>query len=304
VRLPYIRFYFRDHLGDTGHLTPQQHGIYFLLLANYAASGKPLPTDLTALCRLAHAVTASEQADVSMVLDFFTKDGDVYRQKRLDSEIERATRNHDRACELSAHGVKAREDKRVREFLQAELLAAEAENPPGEREKVAKRESPTPQDQPAAPANRTVNVTVHQSEAISEDNRTVNRTVEIESAGNAGVAGGGVTEALSIVGVAPLQPRSDNSKTNSKSKDEQRWDNFIKDTKGSLPDLMKWSKPKPESIPLILERANAQKAGHGVTKAEMFAMDVSDWAEGRSPSLEGLKCFRWEAFLKETEFTN
>lgn len=71
-----------DYHKDAGFLTPLQHGIYLLLLDHYYAQEKPIP-DATA-----HMVARSPREEVEPILSmFFTRDGDVWRQKRADEEI-------------------------------------------------------------------------------------------------------------------------------------------------------------------------------------------------------------------------
>jgi hypothetical protein len=120
---------------------------------------------------------------------------------------------------------------------------------------------------------------------------------------NGGPAGGSLSLNLGVSTPSPLRatPTPAGHEKDKGNTDEERWKHFIADTKGGLPDSMKYSIPKLETIPLVLARANAQKSSRYNTKAESLAMGISDWAEGRSPSLDGLKCFRWEAWLKETE---
>ena len=71
-----------DYHRDAGFLTPLQHGFYTLLMDWYFAQEKPIP-DATA-----HMIARGTREEVEQLLTmFFTRDGDVWRHKRIDKEI-------------------------------------------------------------------------------------------------------------------------------------------------------------------------------------------------------------------------
>lgn len=78
-----------DYLRDTQQLSQGQHGALMLLLNWYYAREKPLPNDLTVLCRVASAYSPEEQANLRFVLNYyFTLEADhCWHQKRCDKEI-------------------------------------------------------------------------------------------------------------------------------------------------------------------------------------------------------------------------
>lgn len=85
--------YYERHLGDyardTGHLSPLEHGVYNLMLDRYYATEEPIPEDQAH--RICRARTKEERDAVDVVLaEFFTLEGGVYRQARVEAEIERA----------------------------------------------------------------------------------------------------------------------------------------------------------------------------------------------------------------------
>lgn len=84
---PYMKLWISDYLGDTKHLSTEEHGAYLLLLfAMWNASGY-LPNDPKVLARIA-GLTPFKWAKVSPTLDpFFLSDGERITQKRLLSEL-------------------------------------------------------------------------------------------------------------------------------------------------------------------------------------------------------------------------
>lgn len=96
--------YYERHLGDyardCGHLSLLEEGVYTRLLDRYYASEQPLPADQ--VYRITRASSRPERAAVDAVLrEFFVKDGDLYRHKRCDAEIER-TQEKKRKAKASA----------------------------------------------------------------------------------------------------------------------------------------------------------------------------------------------------------
>ena len=84
--------YFTKNIGDyakkTGRLSMLEHGAYTLLLDAYYDRERP-PTKREAIAWV-WARSDEEIAAVGFVLErFFCLDGDVYRQKRVDEEIEK-----------------------------------------------------------------------------------------------------------------------------------------------------------------------------------------------------------------------
>lgn len=84
--------YYQHHVGDynrdTAALSIVEHGAYRLLMDAYYVTGKPLPDNLDALCRICRAMSKSERAAVSLVTtSFFQSDNGVLRHKRIDLEL-------------------------------------------------------------------------------------------------------------------------------------------------------------------------------------------------------------------------
>jgi uncharacterized protein YdaU (DUF1376 family) len=84
-------FYWRDYVADTGHLTLAQHGAYLLLMAHYYMTGRPIPANAEQVHRICRCTTDADKHATDVVLaEFFTLDGVVYRQRRIDEELAKA----------------------------------------------------------------------------------------------------------------------------------------------------------------------------------------------------------------------
>ena len=62
--------YIADYLSDTRRLSAAQHGAYLLLIMEYWQTGGKLPSNATALARLA-SMTESEWADAEPIIASF-----------------------------------------------------------------------------------------------------------------------------------------------------------------------------------------------------------------------------------------
>ena len=83
--------YIGDYDRDTGWLTRDQHGCYFLLLKAYWANGGPLPADPIILAGCVKATGEEWAALEPIMLRFFRRRGEVWSHKRVDLELARAT---------------------------------------------------------------------------------------------------------------------------------------------------------------------------------------------------------------------
>jgi uncharacterized protein YdaU (DUF1376 family) len=84
-------FYWADYVADTAHLTLAQHGAYLLLMAHYYRTRRPLSANASVLHRVCRCTTDADKSAVEEVLaEFFTLDGGVYRQHRIDRELAKA----------------------------------------------------------------------------------------------------------------------------------------------------------------------------------------------------------------------
>ena len=88
--MDWYKRYIGDYARDTAHLRMLQHGAYQLLMDHYYATERPLTLNLDDLYHTMRAAKKEEQAAINVALDqFFTKTEEGYRNKRIDSEIEK-----------------------------------------------------------------------------------------------------------------------------------------------------------------------------------------------------------------------
>lgn len=87
---PFMQLYVADYLGDTQHLTTEQHGAYLLLLmAMWRADGF-LPNDPRKLARIARVNPRRWATIADDVMEFFDEQDGQLTQKRLQQEREKA----------------------------------------------------------------------------------------------------------------------------------------------------------------------------------------------------------------------
>ena len=115
-----MQLYVADYLGDTRHLTTEQHGAYLLLLMTMWRSDGVLPNDAKKLARIA-GCTASRWARIADdVLAFFDEDGDLLTNKRLMLELEKA---QEKSIKRAVSGSKGGRAKSLKNNASAEANA-------------------------------------------------------------------------------------------------------------------------------------------------------------------------------------
>jgi uncharacterized protein YdaU (DUF1376 family) len=115
----YMPIYWGDYLADTAHLSRDEHGAYLLLIAQYWQRQAPLPDDDRKLAKMARATPEEWSGHLRDTLEeFFTIENGVWRQKRLDAEIETFNDRYKRQSEAGKRG-------------RAKQLSGEAQGTPG-----------------------------------------------------------------------------------------------------------------------------------------------------------------------------
>lgn len=105
---PFMQLYVADYLGDTRHLTTEQHGAYLLLLMTMWRAEGRLPNCDKKLARIVGA-TASRWAKIKAdVLEFFEVDGESITNKRLMFELKKASEKSIKRAEAGTRGGAAK----------------------------------------------------------------------------------------------------------------------------------------------------------------------------------------------------
>lgn len=106
-----------DYLADTGNLMAEEHGAYLMLLMAMWRAGGTLPNDGDQLRRFARVGEKRWPAVWKIVSPFFLIIGDSIAQRRLTTELEKATNRH---IVFSARGKKGARGKHATSLLEAE----------------------------------------------------------------------------------------------------------------------------------------------------------------------------------------
>ena len=104
----WMPLYVADYLRDTRHLSTEEHGAYLLLLMTVWTNGGALPADEDRLRRLTGMDAKAWKASRSALLEFFTRDGDSYRHKRIDAELVAAAEHAERRSNKARAAAEAR----------------------------------------------------------------------------------------------------------------------------------------------------------------------------------------------------
>ena len=108
---PYMRLYIADYLGDTTHLSTEEHGAYLLLLMSAWRSGGRLPLDDVMLAKLVKLPPRSWAKIKPNVMAFFQRRGSSYTHKRIAKELEVYTAKIARLQEAGKRGALVSNEK-------------------------------------------------------------------------------------------------------------------------------------------------------------------------------------------------
>lgn len=93
----WMPLYIGDYLGDTMHLTPEQHGVYLLLIMACWRRGGLLPKDEAQLAGTARLTLRRWRELLPIIAPFFIIGDDGWRNKRVNEELENAQKRINRA---------------------------------------------------------------------------------------------------------------------------------------------------------------------------------------------------------------
>lgn len=105
---PFMQLYVADYLGDTRHLTTEQHGAYLLLLMAMWRADGVLPDDDAKLARVAGLTVARWRRIKGDVLDFFTSVEGGITQARLAAELAIANEKSEKRSRSGKAGARAK----------------------------------------------------------------------------------------------------------------------------------------------------------------------------------------------------
>lgn len=106
-------FYIGDYLRDTQHLNAEKHGAYVLLIFAYWASGRPLPDDDEHLATICRMPVKRWRAIRPIIARFFQQEGDEWRHKRVDHELQRSVSITASRSDAGRIAAKVRWDKQT-----------------------------------------------------------------------------------------------------------------------------------------------------------------------------------------------
>lgn len=105
---PFMQLYVADYLGDTRHLTTEQHGAYLLLLMTMWRSDGVLSDDPAKLARIAGLTVARWKRISEDVLAFFTPCDGGLTQGRLSAELTIADEKSEKRSQAGKAGARAK----------------------------------------------------------------------------------------------------------------------------------------------------------------------------------------------------
>lgn len=137
---PFMQLYIADYMGDTQHLTTEQHGAYLLLLMTMWRHGGRLPNDASKLARIARVSPRRWHLVAPEVMPFFIVDGSDITQKRLGEEYQKATSISEKRSVNGKAGGDAKALKNKEQAVANAIVLPEHSQIPDTR---TKKETPT-----------------------------------------------------------------------------------------------------------------------------------------------------------------
>jgi uncharacterized protein YdaU (DUF1376 family) len=104
----WMPLYVSDYLGDTMHLSAEQHGAYLLLLMVAWKSEGRLPNDAEQLQAISRLTPTKWKASETVLRAFFVVTPEYWINNRLREELEKAVRNTEAKARSGTKGALAR----------------------------------------------------------------------------------------------------------------------------------------------------------------------------------------------------
>lgn len=132
------------YLGDTTDLSTEQHGAYLLLLMAMWKKDGYLPNDDARLASITRLTPQRWKANRSVLLEFFSIDGDRITQKRLTEELANSKRVTEARAEAGAKGAAKRWQTHSKGIANSSQMDASRSTPLSSSSKKPKRASAPP----------------------------------------------------------------------------------------------------------------------------------------------------------------
>ncbi len=144
AQAPIMPFYTDAYLGDTHHLTTEQHGIYLLLLLYiWRNNGIGVRDDDVEIAKIVRLPLARWKRNRSSIMPFFhVKDG-VLRQKRLDKTWEDVAQKIERQREKGKRSAEIRGEVKLLKNSETVSAALQPSNKPLSNKPLSNKPDPT-----------------------------------------------------------------------------------------------------------------------------------------------------------------
>lgn len=140
--LPFMQLYVSDYLGDTRHLSCEQHGAYLLLLMTMWNARGSLPDDDAKLARVVCLSVKKWRSIKPDIIEFFHVADGVVTHPRLTRELQKSERQSESRASAGAKGGSAKALKYNKVGL-ASAIAGPQHLPEPYRKEVSLRLDPT-----------------------------------------------------------------------------------------------------------------------------------------------------------------
>lgn len=105
---PFMQLYVSDYLGDTQHLSCEQHGAYLLLLMSMWNAGGSLPNDDQKIARIVRLSVKKWRALAPDILCFFDVNGRTVSHNRMTKELRKVQSKSEKRAAAGAKGGAAK----------------------------------------------------------------------------------------------------------------------------------------------------------------------------------------------------
>lgn len=167
----WMPMYWADYLGDTMHLSTEEHGAYLLLIATYWRRGGPLPDDDHYLANVVKMTRRRFKFARDKLTPFFDIHDDAWHHKRVDHEILKSSGRLNSARKAGSEGGKKR----------SLSLSGSNETIPhaGSRAKKEANSPPNPQGLQHGESNRNKQLSL--AGGVATHNHTIDSSLRSES---------------------------------------------------------------------------------------------------------------------------